>query len=293
MKAPGRIGTFDRTARTRIVKTAHAARQGSVAMVWRYPVKSMMGEQLNDTAVTERGLSGDRVYALIDVETGKVVSAKNPRKWGNLFEFRAAFVETPKDMHSLPAARITFPDGEIATTDEADIDERISALVGRSVRLASAVPDAPQIEGYWPDYEWLASPDPGFEVKLPPGTFFDCAVIHLVTTSTLDRFGSLSPQSRFDVVRFRPNFVIQMTEAVDAFVENDWVGRIISIGDEVRLQINDPCPRCVMTTLPQSDLAKDPNVLRTIVHHNQGNVGVLAAVIQGGRVHRGDAVSLE
>jgi uncharacterized protein YcbX len=277
----------------RIMTEAHAARQGSVAAVWRYPVKSMIGEQLNDSSVTERGLAGDRAYALVDVETGKVVSAKNPRKWGNLFEFRAAFVEPPKDTHALPAARITFPDGANATTDEADIDERLSALVGRSVRLASSVPDAPRIEGYWPDYEWLASPDQGFEVKLPPGTFFDGAVVHLITTSTLNRLGSFSPQSRFDVARFRPNIVIQMTEAVDGFVENDWVGRILSIGDEVRFQINGPCPRCVMTTLPQGDLTKDPNVLRTIVQHNQGNAGVLAAVVQGGRVKRGDAVFLE
>ena len=277
----------------RIMKEAHSVRQGSVVTVWRYPVKSMMGEQLNDSSVTERGLAGDRAYALVDIETGKVVSAKNPRKWGNLFEFRAALVEAPKDMHALPAARIMFPDGTNATTNESDIDERLSALVGRSVRLASSVPDAPRIEGYWPDYEWLASPDQGFEVKLPPGTFFDSGVVHVVTTSTLDRLESFSPHSRFDVARFRPNIVIQMTEAVDSFVENEWVGRVLSIGDEVRLQINDPCPRCVMTTLPQGDLPKDPNVLRTIVQQNQGNVGVLAAVVQGGRVKRGDAVFLE
>ncbi len=272
------------------MKTAQASRQGSVVAIWRYPVKSMMGEQLNDSSVTERGLAGDRAYALVDVETGKVVSAKNPRKWGNLFEFRAAFVEPPNDTQALPAARITFPDGEIATTNESDINERLSALVGRSVRLASSAPDAPRIEGYWPDYEWLASPDQGFEVKLPIGTFFDGAVVHLVTTSTLDRLSSLSPQSRFDVARFRPNFVLHMTEPNDGFVENDWVGRILSVGDEVRFQIDDPCPRCVMTTLPQGDLPKDPNVLRTIVQHNQGNVGVLATVLQGGRVTRGDAV---
>jgi uncharacterized protein len=283
---------LSRFVRMWIVKTAQASRQGSVVAVWRYPVKSMKGEQLHDSSVTERGLLGDRAYALVDVETGKVVSAKNPRKWGNLFEFRAAFVEPPDDTQTLPAAQITVPDGTNAATNEADIDERLSALVGRSVRLASSAPDTPRIEGYWPDFEWLASPDQGFEVKLPPGTFFDCAVIHLVTTSTLDHLASLSPQSRFDVARFRPNLVIQMTEAVDAFVENDWVGRVLSIGDEVRFQINDPCPRCVMTTLPQGDLPKDPNVLRTIVQHNQGNVGVLAAVLQGGHVKCGDAVFL-
>ena len=91
------------------MKTAQASRQGSVVAVWRYPVKSMMGEQLNDSFVTERGLTGDRAYALVDIETGKVVERKEPRKWGNLFEFRAAFVELPKDTQALPAARITFP----------------------------------------------------------------------------------------------------------------------------------------------------------------------------------------
>jgi uncharacterized protein len=119
-----------------IVTEAHAVRQGSVAAVWRYPVKSMIGEQLNDSSVTERGLAGDRAYALVDVETGKVISAKNPRKWGNLFEFRAAFVEPPKDTHALPAARITFPDGANATTDEADIDERRQSRSGIRSQIA-------------------------------------------------------------------------------------------------------------------------------------------------------------
>jgi uncharacterized protein len=273
--------------------TSRVASQSTIAAIWRYPVKSMIGEALSASDVTARGLLGDRAYALVDVETGKVVSAKNPRKWGNLFEFRAAFVEPPNDTEALPAAQITFPDGATATTNVADIDERLSRSVGRPVRLASSVPDAPRIEGYWPDYEWLASPDQGFEVKLPPGTFFDGAVIHLVTTSTLDQLGSLSPHTRFDVARFRPNIVIKMAEANEAFVENTWVDRTFSIGNEVRFHIEGPCPRCVMTTLPQGDLPKDPNVLRTIVQHNHGNVGVLATVLQGGRVKRGDAVSLE
>jgi uncharacterized protein len=270
-----------------------AARSGSVLSIWRYPIKSMIGEELSASDVTERGLLGDRAYALVDVETGKVVSAKNPRKWGNMFDFRAVLVNTPQPPESIPAARITFPDGTTATTDHADAEQRLSAKLGRPVRLASSVPDAPRIEGYWPDYGWLSSPDQVFEVKLPPGTFFDDAVVHIVTTATLDQLHSLSPQSRFEVARFRPNIVIQVTEGNDGFVENGWVGRTLAIGSDVRLEIATPCPRCVMTTLPQGDLPKDPSVLRTIVQHNQGNVGVLATVIKGGRVARGDAVTLE
>jgi uncharacterized protein len=273
------------------MSSSHAASSGSVVSVWRYPVKSMMGEELAASDVTERGLLGDRAYALVDVETGKVVSAKNPRKWGNLFDFKAALVEPPQLPESISAARITFPDGTTATTDHADADKSLSEKLGRPVRLASSVPDAPRIEGYWPDYEWLSSPDQVFEVNLPPGTFFDSAVVHIVTTATLDRLSSLSPQSRFDIARFRPNLVIQATEGSNGFVENDWVGRTLAIGSEVRLEITSPCPRCVMTTLPQGDLPKDPTVLRTIVQHNQGNVGVLATVARGGRVARGDAIS--
>jgi len=253
----------------------------------------MLGEELSASEVTERGLAGDRAYALVDVETGKVVSAKNPRKWGNMFDFRAVLAEPPQSSESIPVARITFPDGGSATTDATDVEDRLSAQIGRRVGLAASAPEAPRIEGYWPDYEWLASPDAVFEVKLPPGTFFDSAPVHLITTATLDRLRAVSPQSQFDVARFRPNIVIQWTEGDEGFVENDWVGRTLSIGDEVRLHITDPCPRCVMTTLAQGNLPKDPNVLRTIVQQNQGNVGVLATVIRGGRIRRGDAINLE
>jgi uncharacterized protein YcbX len=132
-----------------------------------------------------------------------------------------------------------------------------------------------------------------FEFEPPPGTFFDGAVVHLVTTATLDRLHSLSPQSRFDVPRFRPNVVIEVSDGVEDFPENEWVGRTLWLGSAVRLRVTDRCPRCVMTTLNQRDLPKDPNILRTAVLNNGGNVGVLASVLRGGRVRRGDAVGLE
>lgn len=262
----------------------------SVVALWRYPVKSMMGEELNATDITGRGLLGDRAYALIDAETGKVVSAKDPRRWGKMFAFRSAFVAPPRDPGALPPVRITLPDGEPVTTDQPDVDRRLSDAVGRPVRLAASAPEAPVIDGYWPDHEWLESPDASFEVALPPGTFFDGAMVHLVTTATLDRLRGLAPRSRFEVRRFRPNLVIEVADGAEGFVENDWIGRTLAIGDEVRLRVVQPCPRCVMTTLPQGDLPKDPGVLRAAVEHNGGNVGVYTSVARGGRVRRGDAV---
>jgi uncharacterized protein YcbX len=274
------------------VSTGGTVALNCVSAIWRYPVKSMIGEELDSVAVAERGLWGDRAFALVDKESGKIVSAKNPRKWRDLFEFRATLPGTIGQPHGLPAARITFPDGSSASATDPDIDERLSAFLNRPVHLTASPPQGAHAEGYWPDHEWLEQPDETFEFELPSGTFFDGAPIHVVTTSTLARLAALAPASRFEVARFRPNLVIECPEAPDGFIENDWIGRTILIGSQVRMLIWRPTPRCVMTTLAQRDLPKDPDVLRTAVQNNQGNVGAYATVIHGGTVKRGDVVTV-
>jgi uncharacterized protein YcbX len=131
------------------------------------------------------------------------------------------------------------------------------------------------------------------EFNLPQGTFFDSAVVHVLTTATLRRLQELYPQGRFEARRFRPNMLIKTAEDKMGFVENAWIGRTLAIGSTVRLSITAPCPRCVMTTLPQGDLPQDAGILRTAAQQNQANVGVYASVLQGGEVHRGDSVSLQ
>lgn len=279
---------------------------GSVVSLWRYPVKSMVGEELNASAVTARGLLGDRAYALVDRSDGKVASAKNPRKWPRLFDFRAAYVDTVQRGAQLPAVRITLPDGATLTSEQADVDPTLSRELHREVTLARAErgqqeavestfpnPWAPQAEEYWPDLEGLDYRDAVTDFDLPEGTFFDCAAIHVLTTSTLDRLRELYPGGRFEVRRFRPNIVVRATNDVSGFMENDWIGRTVRIGDEVRLSITGPCPRCVMTTLAQADLPKDSGILRTAARYNQVNVGVYASVVQSGDIRRGAAVRLE
>ena len=149
-----------------------------------------------------------------------------------------------------------------------------------------------RFEQYWPDIEGLAHGDTITEYTMPVGTFFDSAVVHLLTTATLDRLRELYPQGRFEARRFRPNIVMQPISGEKSFLENAWIGHTLSIGDDVRLRITDPCPRCVMTTLPQGDLPKDPGILRTVAQHAQTIVGVYAAVLRGGAIRRGDPVRL-
>jgi len=269
---------------------------GSVVALWRYPVKSMMGEELNACEVTDRGLVGDRQFAVLDASTGRVAGAKNPRKWGNFFDFRAAYVEPPGRESKLPAVRLTLPDGTVVTSEQPDLAQVLSRALGREVTFAKAEHDGEasgaQAEEYWPDMEGLEHRDTVTEWELPSGTFFDLAVVHLLTTATIERLRALYPEGRFEVRRFRPNIVVATAADQQGFVENDWIGRTLAIGDEVRLRITGPCPRCVMTTLPQGDLPKDAGILRTAAQNNEANVGVYADVVKSGTVRRGDDVTL-
>jgi uncharacterized protein YcbX len=265
---------------------------GSVVSLWRYPVKSMMGEELNASELTDRGLVGDRAFAIIDSADGRAATAKNPRKWPRLFDFRATFVEPPRSATRLPAVRITLPDGTMLTSDQEDLDRILSKILDRDVTLGAASSGPVKSEEYWPDMEGLDHRDTVTDFTLPEGTFFDCATVHVVTTATLDRLRELYPPGRFEVRRFRPNIVVQLDSGEKSFAENAWVGRTLSIGAAVRLSVTGPCGRCVMTTLPQGDLPRDPGILRAAAQHNKVNVGVYAAVLRGGTILRGDQVRI-
>ena len=272
--------------------TVEQVEVGSVVSLRRYPVKSMMGEELNAAEVTERGLLGDRAYAVIDVSDGKAATAKNPRKWPRLFEFRARFTEPVLAGAKIPPVRIELPDGSTVASDQGNLDQILSNALHREVTVRAARREPVDAEEYWPDMEGLEHRDTVTDFTLPEGTFFDVAMVHLLTTTTLDRLRELYPQGRFEARRFRPNVVVQPASGESGFPENNWIGRTLTIGDAVRLNVTGPCGRCVMTTLAQGDLPRDAGILRTAARHNNVNVGVYAAVARGGMVRRGDPVRL-
>lgn len=266
---------------------------GMVVSIWRYPVKSMLGEELNSSYVTERGLIGDRAYALIDQKTGKVASAKNPKKWGKLFDFRSVFIDPPQVVENIPSVRITFPDGTHIFSDQDNIDYTLSKALDQDVRLMRASLERPSYEEYWPDIDGLAQREKVTDETMPSQTFFDLAVIHLLTTSTINRLRELYPEGRFEVRRFRPNIVMELASGEKDFIENLWMGKKIMIGEDIVLRVTGSCTRCVMTTLPQGDLPKDLGILHTIARYNKVNAGVYASVQRGGTIRHGDLVRFE
>lgn len=275
---------------------------GTVTEMWRYPVKSMQGESLRFAEVSARGFPGDRAYAFLDTETGKIASAKNPRKWPSLLKCSAEFVR-PLNGGEIPPVRVTFADGTSISSDEAGFDERASQILGRGVVLRSAPVESPVLEEYWPDIDGLAHretvTDEGMSAGTPSASFFDFSAIHLVTTSTLAALGSAHANGRFEPCRFRPNLLIGAAPA--GFPENDWVGRKVRVGADVVIEIVIPCPRCVMTTLPQRDLPLDSGILGAAARRNNimiaplgqamPSVGVYAQVVRGGSVRPGDALA--
>ncbi len=149
-----------------------------------------------------------------------------------------------------------------------------------------------QLEEYWPDMDGLAHRDAVTDEAMPPGTFFDLAVLHILTTSTLDKLRELYPAGRFEPRRFRPNLIVK-TDGQKGFAENEWIGKTLAIGPEVKIHVTGPCPRCVMTTLEQGDLPKDPGVLKTAAQHNEVRVGIYASVAQPGIIRIGDSVVIQ
>lgn len=253
---------------------------GTLSSIHRYPVKSMQGEAVEGAFLSARGLLGDRAYALVDCESGHVVSAKHPRKWGRVLQCQAAYVAAPQVDGPPSPVRITLPDGRTVLSSDPAVDEALSDLLGRRVTLTAQVPPSPTREANRAPVELLATQEEIRQEPIaraaPPGTFFDFAPLHVLTTTTLARLGSLYPEGQFDVRRFRPNLVIDPAEQAASFPENAWLGQELMVGEGARLRLFDPTPRCVITTLPQGDLSPDIGILRTVAQHNAA-ISVTAA----------------
>ena len=293
----------------------------TIGRLWSHPVKSMLGQPVDEVALSPGGLVGDRAYGFVDVESGRLVSAKHPRKYGALLTCTAAFTSTPQPGAAPPPVRVTFPDGSVVEGDLGEIAKHASALLGREVRMVTEVEPGVPFEEVWPELEGFG-PDaladalviPGAEedgqrvIGLPagiaaPGTMLDFAPLHFLTTSTLRAMAGEHPGGVWDERRFRANLVIEDDSPAGELAEDVWCGSDLLIGDEVRIHVVAPTPRCVMTTLAQGHgadaLAADRDILRTVARANNRALGELgrfacagayAEVVTPGVVRVGDPV---
>jgi uncharacterized protein YcbX len=267
----------------------------------------MQGEPVVEAAITERGVLGDRAYALLDHETGTIATAKHPRRWPALLACSARFITPPTADAPLPAVEITLPDGAVVSSADPEVDARLSHAMGRPVSLVPAgetqrfrEADRTPLDAAADELVLRREP---LAVGAPPGTFFDYAPLHLITTGTLTFLQARHPSGQFDPRRFRPNLLI--AEPGATCVEHGWLGATLALGHAVELFVMDPAPRCVITTLAQGELPRDVEVLRTITAHSAAPsvtaapgvifpavAGVYARVTRPGVLRQGDHVAL-
>lgn len=249
---------------------------GRVHGLWRYPVKSMQGEALAEAVLGQHGIVGDRAYALLDQESGGIASAKHPRKWAALAHGRAAFVAPPYETEPLPPVAITLPDGTTVRSDDTEIDALLSHAPDRPVALIR-VAEAELLRET--DRTPLDDDAPLIRQEpiglAAPGTFFDVAALHLLTTSTLERLRAHNPDGDFAVERFRPNIVVEPVSRDQELAEVGWIGSTLHLGG-CKVEIIDPTPRCVVVTLGRSGLPRDPQILRAVARHTSARSATLA-----------------
>ncbi len=281
-----------------------------ITQVWRYPVKSMIGETVDTAELNELGMVGDRTWAARDLERGGIRGAK---KIAPLMRLAARDLG---DGH----ADITLPDGSNVGTKDADVDERVSAALDHPVRLEKLRPasdaehfrrGAPDHDDPWTELQTIfgrveGEPLPDFsmfprelntvlrEFESPPGTYYDAFPLMVMTEQALQALQSALPDSGIDVRRFRPSFVIDAgDESTDGpgHPEFEWAGRSAQIGSAV-VEFAMPCPRCIMVSREVDEsIPQDRGVLRHIVSELDQNVGVYATVTTPGTIRTGDRVT--
>ncbi len=292
----------------------------TVKEIWRYPVKSMQGERLEETVLTKGGIPFDRGWAVRDEQSRTIRGAKHIP---GLLHCSARYLEGTS-AGTVPHVEITLPDGSKTGSQEKDVNARLSKALEREVTLWPLQPA--EDSAHYRINETAASqkeleanmramfgvredetlPDlsaiPGellsevMEYASPRGTYFDLYPVNLLTEASLRRFQELTPSSKLDVRRFRPNFLIGDDEKLSSLAEFGWVGSNVKLGGAA-LDIAIECMRCVMTTREQAPhgqgaIPRDPEIMRTLVRETKHNLSVYANVASPGAVKVGDEVQV-
>lgn len=280
--------------------------------LWRYPVKSLAGEQLDVAELERGGLVGDRLWAVRDDERRTLTSAK---KLPALLELGARFLEPPRSGQApriVPPVAISFPDGDEIPSSDPSVHRRLSEFVGRRVSLVPLRPKRElahyrALQADKAELREIFGLEPGdplpdlsmLPVRLlallsafatPPGSYFDVLPLHVLTTSSLAALRAAAPEVDFDPRRFRPNVLIDTSE--QGFVEQGWVPSTLHLGS-ARVRLECLTPRCSMPARRQAGLAADPSVMRVIAGKTDRNLGVYASILGEGRIRVGDGARLE
>jgi MOSC domain-containing protein len=245
---------------------------GVIAGLWRYPIKGVQGERLERAEVDENGILGDRSYVIRETSSGRFLGAKaETYSWGDvlgaeeLIQLRAEYMGDPDRGGEVSDVNVTAGDGVSFTSRDYGMDAFLSEILHREVRLTP--------------FDQVAGE------RRRSGR-----ALHLLTDASVRKIREFYPEGEFDVRRFRPNLVVETTGDRDGFLEEGWSEWTLAVGSQVRIRVEKPNKRCIVTTMRQGDLPSDDRILKTIATKNRSNLGVMCSVVRGGTVQAGDEV---
>lgn len=276
---------------------------GTIKEIWRYPVKGMAGETLTKSQLGQNGIQGDRSWAVQDIKRREIQSCK----------FRPQLLQCSSKVADDESVIIDFPDGQSLSSTEPEVDKLISELVGHASCLQALRP-ATDSEFYQrfkeDDHTWLKelkatfAREPGEPLpdldNLPPemqkyvsivGTFFLVSPFHILTTASLEYMKTVSPDADWSIPRFRPNIVVETLPELSGLVEQEWLGKTLTIGNS-KVRCSDTAPRCGAVVRPQKTLKEDKQTLRSIVKNAEQNLGIYGDIVSDGEIRIGDEVYL-
>jgi uncharacterized protein YcbX len=287
----------------------------SVAQLWRFPVKSMGGAQVDEVRIDKRGVHADRLWAVRDLEHDITVTARTlPAVLGCSARYAVEPGPDAGPGHA-PEVIVTFPDGTEHSSADPALDGALSELVGCDVRLTALPPSddtslhrlsvrqfkatlsVGEVRRGFGLSSSEALPDmSAFTAKqvlnlarfsTPPGTFVDLSPVHLLSTTSL---ASLAADGTpYDVRRFRPNVLVSVELPGAQFPEAAWVGGDVTLGAVV-VRVTNPTIRCVVPTRPQPGVELDRGLTRRLHEATDRFLGVYADVATAGLVRVGDPV---
>ncbi len=234
---------------------------GTIEEIWRYPVSSLGGEALTSAAIGEKGVAGDRLWAIVDAATGKAAQPEKEARWQPALFLLSRW--------SKDGPEIGFPDGVWRRSNDAELDARLSDHFGFAVAVRPYQAGESVVSA---EHRYTPSP------------------LHLIATGSLAHLAAVSGRNGVDRRRFRANLLVRTT-GEPAFQEKGWMGHQLQMGDVV-LHGEEETKRCGLTLISQPDIDEDPEILRSILRHNKRNFGIYCSVSKTGRIAVGDTVYL-
>jgi uncharacterized protein len=237
---------------------------GHIKEIIRHPIKSFRGESIQQSKIMTYGLYGDRSHAYLDdTKNGNFLTIT---QYNEMVKYKSRFVGE-ETMEEYPKVEVMTPEGKVFDWDD---QELINEMETKSKRKIST-------RKYTPSH-------------VPIGPI---AVEHilLATDASLNKLQELWGKDEVDSRRFRPNLFLSLKDKVP-FIEEEWIGKRIKIGNEVEIEFVGHCKRCMIITVNPENAERDSSLHKTVIKERSNNFGVYASVIKTGDIYVGDEVQL-